>query len=148
MKTFLLGLALGFGVGLLLLPKNGNEHDELIRERTRELQRSLPQHKERELQSAAIQARDRFSVPRRPRYESRAGALRAGIHPLSVLNMASEKQLARAGIAPESVSRIVASRPYASLSQAMDRGLLSFDDLSRVEKLAESAEPLPLQPLA
>ncbi|HSB76355.1 MAG TPA: hypothetical protein VLC12_11945 [Terriglobales bacterium] len=148
MKTFLLGLALGFGVGLLLLPKNGNEHDELIRERTRELQRSLPQHKERELQSAAIQARDRFSVPRRPRYESRAGALRAGIHPIALLNMATEKELAAAGIEPALAAKIIAGRPYLSLQDARDRALLSVVTLASLERAAEAHEPVPLQPLA
>ena len=42
MKMFLVGLALGVGIGFLLLPKSSDEHDQLIRERTRELQRSLP----------------------------------------------------------------------------------------------------------
>jgi len=44
MKIFFVVLALGFGIGFLLLPKSGNEHEELQREKTRELQRNLPQH--------------------------------------------------------------------------------------------------------
>jgi hypothetical protein len=92
MKTFFVGLALGFGIGFLLLPKSGNEHEELRRERTRELQRSLPQDEERALQSAAVQERDRFTHPRNLEYESRAGDVRTGIHPSAVLNMAAEKE--------------------------------------------------------
>jgi hypothetical protein len=148
MKTFLVGLALGFGIGFLLLPKSGDEHDQLMRERTRELQRRLPQHKERELQSAAIQERDRFTRPRRPRFESRAGALRVGIHPIALLNLASEKELISAGIEPALATKIVAGRPYASLQDARDRGLLSVETLASIEQAAQSREPLPLQPLA
>lgn len=147
MKAFFVGLALGFGIGFLLLPKSGNEHDELIRERTRELQRSLPQHQERELQRSAIQERDRFSRPRTPQYMSRAAAVRTGIHPVALLNMATEKELRAAGIDPELVSKITAGRPYTSLQDARERGLLSADVLFAVEKAAQEREPLPLQPL-
>ena len=148
MKAFFVGLALGFGIGFLLLPKSGNEHDELIRERTRELQRSLPQHQERELQRSAIQERDRFSRPRTPEYMSRAAAVRTGIHPVALLNMATEKELRAAGIDPELVSKITAGRPYTSLQDARERGLLSADVLFAIEKAAQEREPLPLQPLA
>ncbi|HKU21774.1 MAG TPA: hypothetical protein VJQ50_12220 [Terriglobales bacterium] len=148
MKAFFLGVALGFGIGFLLLPKSGNEHDELIRERTRELQRSLPQHKERELQRSAIQERDRFRLPRRPEYMSFAGARRTGIHPIAVLNMATEKELASAGLGAEQASKIIAGRPYTSLQDAMGRGLLSLGNLAEIQKAAEEREPLPLQPLA
>jgi hypothetical protein len=148
MKAFFVGLALGFGIGFLLLPKSSTEHDELIRERTRELQRSLPQHKERELQRSAIQERDRFSRPRRPEYMSHAAAVRTGIHPVALLNMATEKELRAAGIDPELVSKIIGRRPYTSLQDARDRGLLSADVLSAIEKAAQEREPLPLQPLA
>jgi hypothetical protein len=117
MKTFFVGLALGFGIGFLLLPKNGNEHEELLREKTRELQRSLPQAEERELQSAAIQERDRFTRPRRPEYGSRAGAVRTGIHPVSLLNMATERELVSAGVEPALASKIIAARPYTSLQE-------------------------------
>lgn len=148
MKAFFLGVALGFGIGFLLLPKSGNEHDELIRERTRELQRSLPQHKERELQRSAIRERDRFILPRRPEYMSHAAAARTGIHPVALLNMATEKELRAAGINPELVSKIIASRPYTSFQDARERGVLSADVLSALEKAAQQREPLPLQPLA
>lgn len=148
MKAFFVGLALGFGIGFLLLPKSGNEHDELIRERTRELQRSLPQHQERELERSAIQERDRFSRPRTPEYMSRAAAVRTGIHPVALLNMATEKELRAAGIDPELVSKITAGRPYTSLQDARERGLLSADVLFAIEKAAQEREPLPLQPLA
>src|SRR5574337_948255 len=68
MKTFFVGLALGFGIGFLLLPRSGNEHDDLIRERTRELQRALPSNHQRELRNASVAARDRYSRSRRPAY--------------------------------------------------------------------------------
>jgi hypothetical protein len=148
MKTFFVGLALGFGIGFLLLPKSGNEHEELQREKTRELQRSLPQDEERALQSAAIQKRDRFSVPRRPEYRSRAGAIRTGIHPLALLNMATEKELVAAGVDPAQASKIIAHRPYTSLQDAMDRGLLSLRTLAEIQKAAAAHEPIPLQSLA
>ncbi|HLK31790.1 MAG TPA: hypothetical protein VKT29_01790 [Terriglobales bacterium] len=148
MKAFFVGVALGFGIGILLLPRSSDEHEQLMREKTRELQRSVPQTKERELQSAAIKARDRFSVPRRPEYGSRAGAIRTGIHPIALMNMASEKELASAGLAPELVAQIIAGRPYHSLRDAMDRGLLSLGALAAIEKEAQAREPLPLQPFA
>jgi hypothetical protein len=148
MKTFFVGLALGFGIGFLLLPKSGNEHEELQREKTRELQRSLPHDEERARQSAAIRERDRFSVPRRPEYESRGGAVRTGIHPVALLNMASEKELVAAGVDPGQASKIIAHRPYSSLQDAMDRGFLSLGTLAEVQKAAAAHEPTPLQPLA
>ncbi len=148
MKTFFVGLALGFGIGFLLLPKSGNEREELQRGKTRELQRSLPEHQERTLQSAAIQERGRFSVPRRPQYESRAGAVRAGIHPVALLNMATEEELVAAGLDPVQVSKITAHRPYASLQDAMHRGALSPGTLVELQKAASAHEPIPLQPLA
>jgi hypothetical protein len=148
MRTFFVGLALGFGIGFLLLPRKNDEHEQLIRERTRELQRSLPEHKERALQSAAIQERDRFSVPRRPRYESRAGAVRVGIHPVAFLNMATEKELVSAGIDAAQAAKIIAARPYVSLHDARDRALISADTLASVEYAAAAHEPIPLQPFA
>ncbi|HTM43012.1 MAG TPA: hypothetical protein VL177_18975 [Terriglobales bacterium] len=148
MKIFFVGLALGFGIGFLLLPKSGNEHEELQREKTRELQRNLPQHTERALQSAAIQERDRFSLPRRPEYESRGGAIRTGIHPIAVLNMATEKELVAAGVDPAQASKIISHRPYTSLQDAMDRGLLSLGALAEIQKGAAAHELVPLQPLA
>ena len=148
MKTFFVGLALGFGIGFLLLPKTGNEREELQREKTRELQRSLPDHNERALQSTAIQERDRFSLPRRPKYQSRGGAIRTGIHPVALLNMATEKELVAAGVDPAQASKIIAHRPYSSLQDAMDRGLLSLGALAEIQKAAAAHEPVPLQPLA
>jgi hypothetical protein len=148
MKTFFVGLALGFGIGFLLLPRSNNEREDLIRERTRELQRTLPAQRERELQSAAIQERDRFSRPRRPEYIGSGGAVRAGIHPVSFLNMATEKDLQSAGMDAELAARIIAHRPYSSLQDAMERGPLSASAISEVQKAAAAREPLPLQPLA
>ena len=148
MKTFFVGLALGFGIGFLLLPRSSNEHEDLIREKTRELQRSVPPHEERELQSAAIQERDRFTRPRRPEYDSRGGAVRTGIHPVAFLNMATEKELRSAGLDEALAAKIVAGRPFTSLHDAMDRGLLSLGTLAEIEKAAQAREPLPLQPLA
>ena len=148
MKTFFVGLALGFGIGFLLLPKSGNEREELQREKTRELQRSLPEHKERALQSAAIQERDRFSLQRRPGYESGGGAIRTGIHPVALLNMATEKELVAAGLDPAQASQIITHRPYTSLQDAMDRGLLSLGTLAEIQKAPAAHEPIPLQPLA
>ena len=143
MKTFFVGLALGFGIGFLLLPRSGNEHEELIRERTRELQRALPQDHQRELRSASIQARDRYTRPRRPAYIS-AGTVRVGIHPVALLNMATEKQLITAGMEPALASKIIAHRPYTSIQDAMDRGLLDYGTLALVQDAArawESQEP-------
>ncbi len=148
MKAFLVGLALGFGIGFLLLPKSGNEHDDLMRERTRDLQRNLPQNQQRTLQRAAIHDRHRFSPPRRPQYLSHAAARRVGVHPMTFLNMAKEKELVAAGIDPGLAAKIVAGRPYVSLQDAMDRGLLSLGALAAIQRAAEAREPLPLQPLA
>ena len=148
MKTFFVGLALGFGIGFLLLPKSGNEREELLRDKTRELQRSLPEHQERALQSAAIRERDHFSVPRRSRYESRAGAIRAGIHTLAILNMATEKELVAAGVDPAQASKIIAHRPYTPLQDAMHCGLLSLGTLASIQKAAAAHQPIPLPPLA
>ena len=143
MKSFFVGLALGFGIGFLLLPRSGNEHDELIRERTRELQRTLPPSHQRELRSASVKARDRYSLPRRPAYIS-AGAVRVGIHPVTFLNMAAEHELIKAGLEPALASKIVAHRPYTSIQDAMDRGLLDYGTLALVQDAArawESQEP-------
>ena len=148
MKIFFVGLALGFGIGFLLLPKTGNEREELQREKTRELQRSLPDHNERALQSAAIQERNRFSLPRRPKYQSRGGAIRTGIHPVALLNLATEKELVAAGVDPAQASKIIAHRPYSSLQDAIDRGLLSLGALAEIQKGAAAHELVPLQPLA
>ena len=148
MKAFFVGVALGFGIGLLLLPRGGNEHEELMREKTRELQRTPPQHTERELQSAAIRAHDQFTRPRRPEYASRGGARRAGIHPVALLNMATEKELVSAGLEPELASRILAGRPYASLQDAMQRQEVTPATLELIEKAAEAREPGSVQPLA
>lgn len=144
MKTFFVGLALGFGIGFLLLPKSGNEHEELRREKARELQRSLPQDEERALQSAAIKERDRFTHPRRPEYASRTRAVRTGIHPIALLNMATEKELLSAGLEPALASKIIVGRPYTSLQDAMDRCLLSFRALAELQKAAAVHEPIPL----
>jgi hypothetical protein len=148
MKTFVMGLALGFGISLLLLPKSGNEHEELMREKTRELQRSLPQTGERELQSASLQQRERFTRPGTPQYRSRTGAVRTGIHPIVVLNTATEEELLSAGVEPELASKIAAGRPYTSLQDAMDRGLLSPGTLAIIQQAAQARKPLPLQPMA
>lgn len=137
MKTFFVGLALGFGIGFLLLPRSGNEHDELIRERTRELQRAVPTDHQRELRNASIEARDRYSRPRRPAYIS-AGTVRVGIHPVVLLNMAREKELMAAGIDAELASKIIAHRPYASLQDAMDRGLLDYATLALIQDAARA----------
>ncbi len=148
MKTFLVGLALGFGMGFLLLPRSGNERDDLMRERTRELQRNLPQDQERTLQRAAIPGGHRFLPPRQAKYLSHAAARRVGIHPVGFLNLAKEKELVSAGIDPELAAKIVAGRPYVSLQDAMDRGLLSLGTLAVIQRAAEAREPLSLQPLA
>jgi hypothetical protein len=148
MKAFFVGVALGFGIGILLLPRSSSEHEQLMRERTRELQRSLPQTKERELQSTAIRDSDRFTRPRRPEYVSRASARRAAIHPVTVLNMASEKELLSAGLEPELASRIISGRPYASLQDARNRDLLSVSTLEAIEQVAQSSEPGSMQPWA
>jgi hypothetical protein len=143
MKIFFVGLALGFGIGFLLLPRTGNEHDDLIRERTRDLRRALPPNHQRELRSASVAARDRYSRPRRPAYIS-AGAVRVGIHPVAFLNMATERQLITAGIEPHMASKIIAHRPYSSIQDAMDRGLLDYGTLALVQDAArgwESQEP-------
>jgi hypothetical protein len=116
MKSFLTGLALGFGAGVLLAPSSGQE--------TR-----------RSFRTKAEQTRDRVSgqISGIRQKVSRGSDLgHSNSTALHVLNTIDKNQLLDVySMSPALADRIIAGRPYSRLEQVVERGLIATTAMER-----------------
>ena len=147
MKTFFFGLGAGLGLGVLLAPRRGSETREQLRRAGEKLvdaarrqadnlgnvARNLPEQIQKAGQQAAEFTRNAVSQVR-----DAAGQLGGGI--LGLLNAGSREELMNVrGIGPVLADRIIASRPFTSPRQLVDRGILSENTLEELTREAKSA---------
>jgi DNA uptake protein ComE-like DNA-binding protein len=132
---FLVGLGLGFGVGLLMAPQPGSRTRRQLARKAENIGDALREQPLRE------RVRETASEIGRTAAEyAQAAAQKLGAGPLLMLNTGSLDQLMEIyGIGPVLAERIIEGRPYTSPHQVVERGILperTFAELKRELKSA------------
>ena len=136
MKAFLTGLGAGVALGILFAPRSGEETRGQLRERADEWSDMAREQIDRaqqyagDLQESARDLGRRVSdaaqsASSQVRDAAEGIATRAGGRALLKVNTASRDELMQVnGIGPVLADRIIESRPFLSVQQLMDRGIL------------------------
>lgn len=133
MRGFLAGLGSGIALGILLAPQSGEETRQRLRSRTEELGDSVREQAGRMRQSArrmrgsAKQMRRQAAATQEQAEEQAANspALREHAGALARLNNATREELMEIrGIGPVLADRIIEGRPFGSLDQVLERGIV------------------------
>lgn len=150
MKRFFFGLGAGLGLGVLLAPRRGSETRQQLRragERLVDAARrqagdlgNVGRNLQGQIQRAGQQAAE-FARNAASQVRDAAGQVRGdGGGILGLLNAGSREELMNVrGIGPVLADRIIASRPFTSPRQLVDRGILSENTLEELTREAKSA---------
>jgi gas vesicle protein len=144
MKGFFTGVAVGFGVGLLLAPEQGSETRKKVIERLKAAKDDLPESARPLVESVTEgveQLRRTTLEPAAERIQPLAESLKdEAARLLEVFNTASKtKLMSVSGIGDATARRIIDGRPYDSADAIVGDGVLSEDVLRNLKK--ELLEP-------
>lgn len=143
MKFFLAGLGTGVALGVLFAPRSGRETLGQLRAKGREFAdvakdqavgvvRTVQEQVENVKQQATDLAKTAGS---QIKTTAQKFGSKAGLGALAKLNTAKREELMNInGIGPVLADRIIASRPFTSTQQVLDRGLLpepTYNELLR-----------------
>lgn len=145
MKYFLAGLGVGFGIGLLLAPKSGEETREQLKDHASELAGNLRgqvgdavrnsgqtlRNTQEKLSGLAQQVTDKLQAQGQRLKDAVQNQVSRG----AILNSVSrEDLLAVFGIGPVLADKILANRPYTSDRQIVDQGIIPEGVFERLEQ--------------
>jgi gas vesicle protein len=145
MKYFLAGLGVGFGIGLLLAPKSGEETREQLKGQASELAGNLRgqvgdavrnsgqtlRNTQEKLSGLAQQVTDTLQAQGQRLKDAVQNQVVRG----AILNSVSrEDLLAVYGIGPVLADKILANRPYTSDRQIVDQGIIPEGVFERLEQ--------------
>jgi len=134
MKSFLAGIGLGFGVGLLLAPAAGSEtRKKLIETVSDQAQGSL----EPIVSAVRESVGDLIDKAKTPDQQNAIGAAPADetSRILAILNFGSKTRLMKvSGIGDATARRIIDGRPYNSADRLVEDGILSEVIMTALKK--------------
>ena len=138
MKSFLVGVGLGFGVGLLLAPAAGSETRKKVKETVNDLT-TQARESARPLVNAVRDQAQKLSQTDQThgiREDSGVEGEDSGnAELLEILNSASKtKLMSVSGIGDATARRIIEGRPYTSAESVVGNGILSEDLMAKLEK--------------
>ncbi len=137
MKALLAGLVTGIGLGVLFAPRRGEQSRRQLRSKAESLGElalgqagSFGQEAVQQARESAAQIKDAVADL----------ATKSGLGPLTVLNTASREELMKIrGIGPVLADRIIRGRPFTSMQQLSERGVLPANVLQELERESKSA---------
>lgn len=149
MKTFLMGLGIGVGLGVLLAPRSGEVSRSKVRERfgslRKDVKRQAGKAKDAVQETIAAHAQDPYdnksqSGPPKsqsgPPFSAKKDQARE-VRPLSnpdPINVFSREDLMSvSGIGPALADKIISGRPYLSAQELLDREILSQSTFMELE---------------
>ena len=139
MKTFLTGLGIGIGLGVLFAPDRGEATRSKLRDRIGDWSETFTKQVDNVKEKVANQA-DLFANriagadeegENRPTKKAQARA-ESDQDPINTLSR--EQLMSVNGIGPVLAERIISGRPYSSARELVDRGIIAqstFDELER-----------------
>jgi gas vesicle protein len=132
MKGFITGVAVGFGVGLLLAPEEGSETRKKVIERLNAAKDGLPESARPLVESVTEHVEQFLHTTIQPAAENlKDEATRL----IEVFNTASKtKLMSVSGIGDATARRIIDGRPYTSADAIEGNGILSADVLRNLKK--------------
>ena len=138
MKSFLAGLGLGFGVGLLLAPAAGSETRAKVKETVDDLT-AQARESARPLVNAVRDQAQKVSQTTQThgiRKDSGAEGEDSGnTEMLEILNSGSKtKLMSVSGIGDATARRIIEGRPYTSVDSVVEGGILSEELMTKLKK--------------
>ncbi|HWY67794.1 MAG TPA: YtxH domain-containing protein [Terriglobales bacterium] len=137
MKSFFVGIGLGFGVGLLLAPAAGSETRKKVMERLTPLADQLHESSEpivSAVRESVESLTDTANEPHQPDSIGEGQAEEAS-RLLVILNSASKtKLMSVSGIGDATARRIIESRPYNSADRLIEDGILSEVIMTTLKK--------------
>lgn len=134
MKSFLAGLGIGIGVGMLFAPESGEVNRKKLNQRLTRWSEDLAQvvdESKTRVQDQVASLNDRAKEALR---SGRKDQGRNAEDADSVNTMSREELMAIKGIGPVLADKVISGRPYSSPRDLLDRGVLpqsTFDELER-----------------
>jgi gas vesicle protein len=144
MKTFLAGLGLGFGIGLLLAPQRGEQTREQLRrrgsdladavgEQVREVVRN-PGEVLRQGQERVTELGRQLTEQLETHGKKIKDAVQSKVSPVGLNSVSREDLLTIYGIGPVMADRIISGRPYTSDRQVVEQGIVPEGIFERLER--------------
>ena len=135
MKAFLTGLGIGVGLGILLAPERGEITRSKLRDRLSDWSDSVSDQVTDQMENLKKGA-DRVRAAASEMTENvRNRAASSPSSDADALNSISREELMQVnGIGPVLAEKIISGRPYSSLNELLERGILSsstFEELQR-----------------
>ena len=142
MKTFLMGLGIGVGLGVLLAPRSGEVSRSKVRERfgslMKDVKRQAGKAKDAVQETVAAHAQDPYdnksqSGPPFSAKKDQAREVRPLSNPDPINVFSREDLMSVSGIGPALADKIISGRPYLSAQELLDREILSQSTLMELE---------------
>jgi DNA uptake protein ComE-like DNA-binding protein len=139
MKAILMGLGIGVGLGILFAPNTGERTRSKVRGKLNEWSHRFSQHVDRAKKTVDSQANElskRVSERRKEQNERSASKRQPKTFAEGeLMNTLSRDDLMTVnGIGPVLADRIISGRPYSSIRDLVDRGIIAQSTLDEFER--------------
>jgi len=140
MKNFLAGLGIGFGIGILIAPRSGEETREQIRNRAGDLANTVRNRASEAVRGSGEWLRNgqekltEFGRQVTETAQAQGEKLKGSISSVVLNSVSREDLLGIYGIGPVLADKIIANRPYTSDRQVVEQGIVPENLFERLQK--------------
>ncbi|PYP82532.1 MAG: hypothetical protein DMG65_26105 [Candidatus Angelobacter sp. Gp1-AA117] len=140
MKNFLAGLGIGFGIGILIAPRSGEETQEQLRNRAGDLANAVREKTSDAVQSSGEWLRSgqekitEFGRQMTETIQTQGEKLKSSVSSVLLNRVSREDLLSIYGIGPVMADKIIANRPYTSDRQVVEQGIVPESLFERLQK--------------
>lgn len=140
MKNFLAGIGIGFGIGILIAPRSGEETREQIRNRAGDLANAVRDKAGEAVRNSGEWLRsgqEKFTEFGRQVTETaraQSEKLKSSVSSVLLNSVSREDLLKIYGIGPVIADKIIANRPYTSDRQVVEQGIVPESLFERLQK--------------
>ena len=140
MKNFLAGIGIGFGIGILIAPRSGEETREQLRSRAADLTNAARDKASEAVRNSGEWLRSgqqkltEFGRQVTETVQTQGEKLKSSVSPVLLNSVSREDLLKVYGIGPVIADKIIANRPYTSDHQIVEQGILPESLFERLQK--------------